>query len=298
MTNSIFKWVVKGVACGFIALVIVLIGLLAWQAWPALHHQGLAFFYTSDWDPVRNVFGILPFIYGTAVTSALAIIMGAPLGIGIALFLVELAPRRVSYVVGFFIELLAVIPSVVFGLWGIFYLVPLLRDHVEPWAIDHLGGVPLFQGPPYGMGMLAAGLILAIMITPMIAVITRDVLRAVPRGQREAAIALGATRWEVVRKTVLKSARPGIVGAVFLGLGRALGETMAVTMVIGNSPTLSASLFLPAHTLTSAIVNELAAATTDLYLSALMGVGLSLLVVTMGVNLAARWVVARIARMS
>lgn len=296
MADRVFKWIVMGVACGFIALVFVLIGLLAWQSWPALHQLGPSFFFTASFDPVRSVFGMLPLIYGTIVTSALALIIGAPLGIGVALFLVELAPQKISRIIGFFVEILAAIPSVIFGLWGIVYLVPLLRDHLEPWAIDHFGAISLFRGPPYGMGMLAAGLILAIMIMPMIAAITRDVLRAVPREQREAAIALGATRWEVVRCAVLTTARSGILGAVLLGLGRALGETMAVTMVIGNSTTLSASLFSPAHTMASAIANEFTEATSDIYMSALMGVGFTLLMVTLVVNMVARWLVNRIAK--
>lgn len=296
MGDRIFKWVVMGVASGFIVLVLLMIGVLAWQAWPALHQLGPSFFYTSEWDPVRKVFGILPLIYGTVTSSALAVVVGAPVGIGIAIFLVELAPQQLGQVVGFVMEVLAAIPSVIFGLWGISYLVPLLRDHVEPWMVGHFGAVPFFRGPPCGLGILSAGVILAIMIVPMIAAISRDVLRAVPREQREAAFALGATRWEVVRRSVLAYARSGLLGAVFLGLGRALGETMAVTMVIGNSSTFSASLFSPANTMASAIANEFIGATSDIYLSALMGVGLMLLMVTLIVNMGARCLINRIAK--
>lgn len=298
MPDRIFKWIVTSTAWAFIALVVGLAVILAWESWPALQAMGGSFFWTSTWDPVASLYGILPMIYGTLVSSALALLIAAPVGIGIAVFLSELAPAWMRGPVGFLVELLAAIPSVILGLWGILYLAPLMREHVEPWVIDRVGDFPLFQGPPYGVGMATAGLILAIMVVPIISSISRDVLRAVPREQREAAVALGATRWEVIWHAVLGNARSGITGAIFLGLGRALGETMAVTMVIGNRPDISASLFAPAHTLASVIANEFTEATSDLYLSALMAVGFTLLVVTLIVNGLARLLVFRTARLT
>ena len=225
------------------------------------------------------------------MSSLLALVIAVPLGIGAAVFLSELAPSWISPAISFLIELLAAVPSVVYGLWGIFVLAPWLRTQVQPALGSALGFLPLFQGPPYGVGMLAAGLILAIMVVPFIIAVSREVLLAVPDSQREAALALGATRWETTRLAVLRYARSGLIGAILLGLGRALGETMAVTMVIGNRAEISASLFAPGYTMASLIANEFAEATSDLYLSALIEVGLLLFVVTVIVNALARLLV-------
>jgi phosphate transport system permease protein len=260
-------------------------------ALPSIKAFGWSFLYTSTWDPVVEHFGALPLIYGTIVSSLLALLIAVPLGIGAAVFLTELAPSWISPSISFLIELLAAVPSVVYGLWGIFVLAPWLRTQVQPALGTALGFLPLFQGPPYGVGMLAAGLILAIMIVPFIIAVSREVLLAVPNTQREAALALGATRWETTRIAVLRYAKSGLIGAILLGLGRALGETMAVTMVIGNRAEISASLFAPGYTMASMIANEFTEATSDLYLSALVEVGLLLFIVTVIVNALARLLV-------
>src|SRR2546425_8379491 len=257
-------------------------------AWPAIQRFGWRFLVTSVWDPVAEQFGALPFVYGTLVSSFLAMLIAVPLGIGAAVYLAELAPPWVRPPVAFLVELVAAVPSVVYGLWGIFVLAPLLRTWVQPALGATLGFLPLFQGPPYGVGMLAAGIILAIMVVPFITAVSREVLLAVPNTQREAALALGATRWETTRMAVLRYGRSGLVGAILLGLGRALGETMAVTMVIGNRPEISASLFAPGYTLASVIANEFAEATTDIYLDSLVEIGLALFLVTIVVNLIAQ----------
>ncbi|MDR5695356.1 MAG: phosphate ABC transporter permease subunit PstC [Armatimonadota bacterium] len=265
-------------------------------AWPAIRQFGLAFFVTSTWDPVAHEFGVLPFIYGTLVSSALALALAVPLGLGVAIFLSEMVPNWLRAPIGFLVELLAAIPSVVYGLWGIFVLVPWVRTTLGPFLKANLGFLPLFTGPPIGIGMLTAGLILAIMVIPFIVAVGTEVMRAVPNTQREAAIALGATRWETTRTAVLPYARSGIIGAIFLALARALGETMAVTMVIGNVPQIKASLLAPAHTIPAVIANEFTEATTDLYLAALLYAGLVLFVVTLVVNILARLLVTRVAR--
>ena len=230
-----------------------------------------------------------PFIFGTLVSSLLALLIAVPLGIATALFLTELAPLWLRQPIVMAIEMLAAVPSVIFGLWGIFVLVPWLRDHLFLWLKQYLGFLPLFQGPIYGVSMLAGGIIIAIMILPIVTSISREILRSVPNLQREAAYALGATRWEVMRIAVLSYARRGLLGAAVLGLGRALGETMAVTMVIGNRPQISASLFAPGYTLASVIANEFTEATTDLYLNSLFELGLVLIVVTILVNASAQF---------
>jgi phosphate transport system permease protein len=246
---------------------------------------------TSHWDPVAGEFGALPFIYGTLVSAFLALLIAVPLSLGAAIFLAELAASWVRPPIAFLIEMLAAVPSVVYGLWGIFVLVPWLRDWVQPALAGALGFLPLFQGPPYGIGMLAAGVILAIMVVPYITSVSREVLLAVPRVQREAALGLGATRWETTRMAVLRYGRSGLIGAVLLGLGRALGETMAVTMVIGNRPEIALSLFAPGYTMASVLANEFTEATSDLYVSALVEIGLLLLLVTVLVNGLARLLV-------
>lgn len=280
----------------------ILLAFIAYEigkaAWPALHTFGWHFLTSSDWDPVNGHFGAAPAIFGTLVSSLVALVIATPLALCVAIFLSEFAPAWLRTPVAFLVDLLAAIPSVVYGLWGIFFLIPLLRDHVMPFLRDtlHLGATPFFTGPAYGPSMLAAGIILAIMALPYISAVSREVLRAVPRSQREAALALGATRWETIRDAVIPNARSGIIGGVILGLGRALGETMAVTMVIGNRPEISASLYAPGYTMASLVANEFSEATTDLHLSALMAVGAVLFGITIIVNAIARWLVWRVTR--
>lgn len=254
------------------------------------------FLVGTDWDPVAESFGALPFAYGTLVTSAVAIVVALPVSVGLAVFLVEMGPARLRPLVSFLIETLAAIPSVVYGLWGLFVLVPWLRETVEPALGAVLGFLPLFQGPPIGLGYLAAGLILAVMILPTIASVTIEVLKTTPPSLREGALALGATRWEAIRMAVLPYGRAGIAGAALLGLGRALGETMAVTMVIGNSPEIHASLFAPGYSLPSVIANEFAEATGGVHVAALAALGLVLFGLTVGLNGVARFLVGAVRR--
>jgi len=285
-----FTWTFAAVVLGLCAL----IGVTLWQHSALARTQfGLGFLYSSVWDPVQEVFGALPFVYGTLVSSALALLLATPLSLGAALFLAEVSPQWLQTPVSFLIELLAAIPSVICGLWGIFVLVPHVQA-LEMWLGEHVGWVPLFAGAPYGIGMLAGGVILAVMITPIITTLTREVLQSVPGGIREASYALGATKWETLRRAVLPSARAGILGAVLLGLARALGETMAVTMVIGNRPEISVSLFAPSYTLASVLANEFTEATADLYLSALVEIGLLLFGVTILVNAIARLLIGKV----
>jgi phosphate transport system permease protein len=265
---------------------------------PAITRFGAAFLWTSRWDPVHNIFGVLPFAYGTVASSALALLLAVPVSLGVAIYLAEIAPGGVSTVLSFVIELLAAVPSVILGLWGIFVLAPWLRNSIEVRLGAVLGWVPLFSGPAYGIGLLAGGVILAIMVVPIISSVSREVLRAVPVSQREAMYALGATRWEVIRHAVLPHGRVGIIGAIILGLGRALGETMAVTMVIGNRPQISPSLFQPAYTIAAALANEFAEATTDLYVSALIEMAVVLFIVTLLTNAIARLLVWRVSRVT
>lgn len=281
------------VALAFGFSVLAITGLLAWELWRnsalARHQFGWAFFVTQTWDPVQGQFGAGAFIYGTVITSAIALGIAVPLGIGVAIFLSELAPRRVSNVAGMLLELLAAVPSVIYGLVGVSVLVPFMRTVVQPALKAMTGGVfPLFSGPAYGIGLLTAGVVLAIMVVPFIVSVGREVLLAVPREQREAALALGSTRWETVWKVVLPFARPGLYGAVFLALGRALGETMAVTMVVGNRPEIAASLFAPGYSMAAVIANEFSEATEELYLHALIEVALALFLLTMIINAFAR----------
>jgi phosphate transport system permease protein len=254
----------------------------------AIAQFGVNFLGSSTWDPVTDQYGAWPFIYGTLVSSLIALAIAVPLGVATALYLTEMAPQQLRQPIITVIELLAAVPSVIFGLWGIFVLIPWLRDHLFVWLQHTLGFLRLFQGPIYGVSMLAGGIIVAIMILPIVTSVSREILRSVPDLQREAAYALGATHWEVIRIAVLSYARRGLFGAAVLGLGRALGETMAVTMVIGNRPEISASLFAPSYTLASVIANEFTEATTDLYLNALFELGLVLLAVTILVNIVAQ----------
>ncbi len=285
-------------ACGL--CVLALVGVILYElvkgsrlSW---HAFGLKFFFQSEWDPVNEQFGALPFVYGTLVSSFLALLLAVPLAIGVAVFITEMCPRWLKGPLAFTTELLAAIPSVIYGLWAIFVLVPLLRQYGEPFSARYFGWTGLFEGPPYGIGMLAAGIILAIMVVPIVSSITREVMTAVPQQQREAVLALGATRWEMIRTGVLRNARAGILGGVILGLGRALGETMAVTMVIGNRPEIAKSLFAPGYTMASVIANEFSEATGDTYLSALIEIGLALFIVTIIVNILAQFLVWTVTR--
>lgn len=302
-----FPWrgaVGNGVFFGLCLLAgtVVLITLLAViaqlvvESRPSIEAFGIGFLTRSVWDPVAEQFGALPFIYGTLVSSLLALLLAVPLSLGAAVFLVEIARGWVRSVLSFLIEALAAVPSVVYGVWGIFVLVPWLLEHVSmPLAETWGEAIPLVAPPATGPSMLSAAVILAIMVTPIITSVARDVLLAIPRSQREAALALGSTRWEAIR-TVVGTARWGIFGAIILGLGRALGETMAVTMVIGNDPSIHASILQPAYTLASVIANEFTEATTPLYVSALIEIGLVLLLTTLVVNIVARLLVWSIAR--
>ncbi len=280
--------------------ILILLGLIVYElvarsqlSW---HASRWSFFFRSDWNPVEDQFGALPFIYGTLVSSLVALILSVPLAVGVAVFTTEMCPKWLRGPLSFTTELLAAIPSVIYGLWAIFVLVPLLRQYVEPLLGKTLGWTGLFEGAPYGIGMLAAGIILAIMVIPIISSITREVLSVVPQHQREGVLALGATRWEMIRIGVLRNARAGIVGGIILGLGRALGETMAVTMVIGNRPEIAKSLFAPGYTMASVIANEFSEATGDTYLSALIEIGLALFLVTIIVNALARLMVWSVTR--
>jgi len=289
--DTFFRGIIALAAFSVFVIVVLIVYELIDKSRMSLHQFGIRFFYGKDWDPVNGDFGALPFVYGTVVSSVLALILAVPLSVGVAVFLTEMCPVALRAIISFLVELLAAIPSVIYGLWGIFVLCPLLRVYVQPPLAKYFGWTHLFSGPQFGLGMLAAGIVLAIMVVPIVASITREVLSAVPQNQREAALALGATRWEMIRVAVLRNARIGILGAVILGLGRALGETMAVTMVIGNRPEIAKSLFAPGYTMASVIANEFSEATGDLYLSALVEIGLALFIVTLIVNALARLLV-------
>jgi phosphate transport system permease protein len=286
--DQAFKWLTLVMALTIFVLV-VLIGFELFKGSRlSIEKFGWHFLTTGDWDPSNDVYGALVFIFGTVVSSLIALIIAVPISIATAVYLTELAPQWLRQPITMFIELLAAVPSVILGLWGMYVMVPFLRDHLFPVLQRYLGFLPLFQGPIYGLSMLAGGIIVAIMIIPIITSVSREILRSVPGLQREAAYALGATRWEVTRIAVLSYAKKGLFGAVILGLGRALGETMAVTMVIGNTPQISKSLFAPGYTLASVIANEFNEATGDLYPSALFEIGLVLLGVTVFVNIIAQ----------
>src|SRR5579862_3901140 len=296
LPDRVFRAAITACGLSVLALLVLIVYELLSRSSLSWHAFGLKFFATSEWDPVNEQFGALPFIYGTLVSSLVALIIAVPLSIGVAVFTTEMCPKALRGPLSFFVELLAAIPSVIYGLWAIFVLVPLLSNYVEPFLGKTLGWTGLFVGPAYGIGMLAAGIILAIMIVPIISSITREVLMVVPQNQREGVLALGATRWEMIRVGVLRNARAGIVGGIILGLGRALGETMAVTMVIGNRPEIAKSLFAPGYTMASVLANEFSEATGDVYLSALVEIGLALFLVTIIVNALAQllvWTVTR-----
>jgi phosphate transport system permease protein len=294
--DRIFKMITLGFAFSIILILVLITAGMAVESIPALKQFGWKFLTGSNWDAVQGQFGALPYIWGSIVSSLLAIVIATPLSVGTALFITEIAPGKLGGAIASLVELLAAIPSVIYGLWGILVMTPWLQRTVEPFLGDHFGFLPFFRGAPYGVGMLAAVIIIMIMIIPIITSITKEVLLAVPKSQKEAAIALGATKWETIRMAVLPYGRSGILGAVVLGLGRAIGETMAVTMVIGNTPQISLSLLDPAYTMPSVIANEFAEASSKLHSAALMEIGLILLVMTLLINITARvliWGVTR-----
>jgi phosphate transport system permease protein len=295
-SDRVYQGILTAIAFGLPILFVIILGVLFSGALPALKRFGAPFLWSSTWDPVAEVYGAAPMIFGTLASSLLALLIAVPLALSVAIFLTEFSPRWLRQPVGFVVELLAAIPSVVYGTWGIFVLIPFLRGHVVPLLKPVLGWTPFFRGVFYGNSLLAGGVILAIMIVPYIAAVSREVLLAVPGSQREAALAMGATRWEAVQSAVLPYGRGGLIGAIILGLGRALGETMAVTMVIGNRHDISISVLQPAYTMAAAIANEFSEATTHLYLSALFEVGLILFVLTVIVNAIARILIWRVGR--
>ena len=294
--DGIFRKVCTGFGLAILALLALILCEIFIGSQLSIGKLGFRFLTDRVWDPVAERFGAATFIYGTFVTSAIALLFAVPLGVGIAIFLVEIAPRRLSAPIGFLVELLAAVPSIVYGLWGLFVLAPIVRGVIAPVLRAVLGFIPLFSGESYGLGILPAGLILAVMVLPFIAAVSRDVLSTVPQAQREGSLALGATKWETIWKVVLPYGRSGIVGAVILALGRALGETMAVTMVIGNNPQIPASLFQPGYTISSVIANEYSEASGPLYLSALTELGLLLFILTFAVNACAQLLIWRMVR--
>ncbi|MGQ9718836.1 MAG: phosphate ABC transporter permease subunit PstC [Nitrososphaerales archaeon] len=291
--DSVFKNLTAIFALSILALASAIFYELYSRSQLSINEFGLGFLTGIEWDPVDQIFGALPFIYGTVTSSIIALIIAVPISLGIAIYLSELTPKRLRSHLSFMVELLAAVPSVVYGLWGLFVMVPWIRDVLQPFLESTLGFLPFFQGPKFGIGMLAGGVILAIMIIPTISAVSREVMLAVPDTQREAAFALGATRWETIKTAVLRYAATGIFGAIMLGLGRALGETMAVIMVIGNRPQISLSFFEPAYTMSGVIASEYIEATQELYLSALIEIGLLLFIVTLMMNIFARLLVRR-----
>lgn len=295
-SDRLFRAVVV-VCASTIGLLLLLFAYELWQSSAlSMRTFGWRFWVSREWDPVRERFGALPFIWGTLLSSVAALIIAVPLSLGTAIFIAEVAPRWLRQPVSFVVELLAAIPSVVYGLWGMFVMVPWLRENVQKPLAERFGFIPLFEGPAVGVSMMAAILILSVMIIPYITAVSREVILAVPRSQREASYGLGATRWETIRYVVLRYARVGILGAIILGYGRAVGETMAVTMVIGNRPDLTLSLLQPGYTMASVIANEFTEATSPLYLSALTEIGLLLFVITLFINALARLLVWRVTR--
>jgi phosphate transport system permease protein len=296
--DQILKGLFAAAAVSVVGILVALAVVLVYQSRLSLGTFGPGFLIGTDWDPVHEIFGAAPFIFGTLVTAALALLIGVPVGLGVAIFLSEKSKgnRFFGYILGTLVELLAAVPSVIYGLWGLFFLSPLLKDYVEIPLHTYLGWVPLFSTAPFGLDFFVAGVILAIMIIPTISAVSRDILNAVPNSQREAMYSLGATQWEVIRGSVLPYARSGIFGATILGLGRAVGETMAVTMVIGNAPNITASLFSGGYTLAAVIANEFTEATYPLYVSALVEIGLILFGLALTINLFARILIWRMTK--
>lgn len=294
--DKAFYWILKVMAFGIILLLASFFFLLLKMSWPVLSKMGPSFFWFNDWNPITEEYGALPFIFGTVATSILALVLSVPISLGAALLITEIADGALRKILGFLVEMLAAIPSVVYGLWGLFVVVPFLRENIQPFLSKYLGFLPLFEGAPLGVGLMAAGIVLAIMITPTIATISREIFLTIPKVYKEGALALGATRWEMIRLSVLKSSTSGILGASILGLGRALGETMAVAMVIGNRAEISASLFSPAQSMASLIANEYAEASGDIHLASLTAIGFGLLLVSLIMNSIARLIVWKVER--
>jgi phosphate transport system permease protein len=300
--QRVYEGVFRSATLAAAILVLVILGgvtvSLMYGSWPALSHFGISFVTREVWNPVTDKFGALSAIYGTVVTSAIAMAIAVPVGFGIALFLTELCPPLLKRPIGVAVELLAAVPSIIFGIWGLFVLAPILQRHVQPWLIDHAGPIPgigkLFKGPPFGIGILTASFVLAIMVLPFIAATVRDVFDTVPAMLKESGYGLGATKWEVIWNVVVPHSRAGIVGGVMLGLGRALGETMAVTFVIGNAHRISPSLLAPGTTISSSIANEFTEAVGDLYTSSLIALGLLLFLITFVVIAAAQAMLRRL----
>ncbi len=294
--DLVFYYFHKTIAWMLVALFAAMLVVIGKMSWPIFQHQGLSFITGTEWLPARKIYGALPFIYGTVVTSFLALLIAVPMSISVALFISDMAPPRLGRVVGFFVEMLAAIPSIVYGMWALFVLVPFLRSVVQPFLNTYVKWLPFLNGPPFGLGMMTAAIVLSIMIMPTITAICREVFAAVPQVQRDAARGLGAARWEVLQLAVLRASVPGMIGAAILGLGRALGETMAVTMVIGNVPKISLYLFEPAQTMASLLANQYAEADGEMHIAALTGVGLLLFLVALVVNMFARLIVWRVRR--
>ncbi|MDO8426028.1 MAG: phosphate ABC transporter permease subunit PstC [Deltaproteobacteria bacterium] len=289
--DAVFRGVSYFFAISVVVLMLFIFAVLFKESLPAIKKFGLKFLVSSSWDPVRLEFGALPSVYGTIVSSIIAIVIAVPISLGIAIFLTEMAPKGFKGPIGTAIELLASIPSIIYGMWGLFVFAPFLSDHVEPWIIEYLGFIPIFNGAPLGIGMLPAGFILAIMIIPFISSVSRDVFQMVPPMLKESGYGVGATKWEVIRKVVIPYTRSGIIGAVILGLGRALGETMAVTFVIGNSHEISHALLDPATSISATLANEFTEAVDPLYLSSLVALGLILFVITFIVLVLAKFLI-------
>ena len=296
--DSVAELLVRGAALSIVLVTLALVYELWVNSALSRHQFGWHFFVTQTWDPVAAQFGALPFIYGTVVTSIVALVLAVPAGVGAAIFLSELAPRRLSDAMTFLIELLAAVPSVIYGVIGMFVMLPVIKEYAYPALKNTLGWTPLFQGPFYGVSFLSAGIVLAVMILPFIVSVSRQILMAVPQDQREGALALGATKWEMTWKVVVPFARQGIFGSIFLALARALGETMAVTMVIGNDPKIHASLFAPGYSIAAVIANEFTEATSDLYINSLINLGLVLFALTIVINGVARLLIHATSRHS
>ncbi len=287
--EAIFKFLTHGAGIFILILLFSMLGVLTYVAWPSIKKFGLSFLWSTAWNPVTNQFGALTTIVGTLVSTALAMILAVPLAFGVAIFLTELSPTVLRPIFSVAIELLAAIPSIIYGMWGLFKLAPINADYIQPWLSKHLGFLPLFQGPPMGIGMFTAGIVLAIMILPFMSSVMKDVFEMTPKVLKESAYGLGATTWEVVWQVVLPYGKRGVVGGLFLGLGRALGETMAVTFVIGNAHQLSWSLFMPSNTIASTLANEFTEASSPIYLAALVELGLVLFLITFIVLGLAQW---------
>jgi len=285
----IFQFLTRFSGSFILILLLIMLASLTWEAWPAIKKFGLRFLISTEWDPVLGNFGALTTILGTLISTALAMLIAVPLAIGVAIFLTELAPQPLRPILGTAIELLAAIPSIIYGMWGLFTLAPVLSEYIQPWMTEHLGFIPLFDGPPMGVGMFTAGLVLSIMILPFMASVIRDCFLMTPQVLKESAYGLGATTWEVIKDVVLPYGKRGVIGGLFLGLGRALGETMAVTFVIGNAHELSWSLFDPANTIASTLANEFTEASDPIYLAALIELALVLFLITFVILGLAEW---------